>query len=356
MPPSPASAGSRAWTAAGPGAEASAVRSGAGGGDLLRMVGATARNDAAAHMSHPLRPGHRPFRGAPTPGRREIRRLVVLLVALASLVLSSTALGFVSSARAQEPEPAPKRAVIVSGPVHSATFRYRDYAAAIADAAEAQGMQVSRVFYPNATPSRVKRLANGADLFVYAGHGNGWPSPYPPFQETTKDGLGLNPEDPDKRTTSNVVYKGADWLKANITFAPNAVVILTHLSYASGNASSGMPIPTRSIAVERIDNFANGFLACGARVVWALGWQPGADVVKALARDDATMNAIFMTRYRTGVNPLNGWIGANPGLYASERTPGATIHIDPDPRYGYLRAITGDLDFTTREWRNAADA
>ena len=125
-------------------------------------------------------------------------------------------------------------------------------------------MEVSRVFHPNATPSRVKRLANGADLFVYAGHGNGWPSPYPPFQEATKNGFGLNPEDPTSAAPNKVVYKGADWLKANITFAPNAVVILSHLSYASGNASSGMAIPSRSVAVERVDNFANGFLACAA--------------------------------------------------------------------------------------------
>jgi hypothetical protein len=292
-----------------------------------------------------------------TGDRRSLRSAAAIVVTLLTLLLGS-ALGWVAGVQAQEPppEPAPKRAVIVSGPVHSATFRYKAYAAAIADAAEAQGMKVSRVLYPNATPSRVKRLANGADLFVYAGHGNGWPSPYPPFQEATKNGLGLNPEDPGKRTTSNVVYKGADWLRANITFAPNAVVILSHLSYASGNASSGMAIPSRSVAIERVDNFANGFLASGARTVFALGWQPGADIVRALNDDDATMDAVFMTRYRSGINPLNGWVGDQPGTYASVRTPGASIHIDPDDAYGYLRAVSGDLDFTTREWRDAANA
>ena len=131
-------------------------------------------------MSHPSRPGDRLPSRAPTPGRRELRRLVILVVAVATILLSSSALGFVSAARAQEPEPPPKRAVIVAGPVHSATSRYRDYAEAIARAAEAEGMEVKRVFHPNATPSRVKRLANGADFFAYAGHGNGWPSPFPP--------------------------------------------------------------------------------------------------------------------------------------------------------------------------------
>jgi flagellar hook assembly protein FlgD len=132
------------------------------------------------------------------------------------------------------------------------------------------------------------------------------------------------------------------------------VVILSHLSYASGNASSGMPIPSRDVAVQRVDNFANGFLSIGARAVWALGWQPGADIVDALHEDDATMDAVFMTHYRNGVNPLNGWIGWKPGYYDSERIPGAVVHIDPDPDYGFLRGVTGDLGFTTNEWRDAS--
>jgi flagellar hook assembly protein FlgD len=130
------------------------------------------------------------------------------------------------------------------------------------------------------------------------------------------------------------------------------VVILSHLSYASGNASSGMPIPTRSVALQRVDNFANGFLSIGARVVWALGWQPGRQVIDALYEEDATMDAVFQTRYGSGVGALHGWIGWKPGYYDSERIPGATIHIDPDPDDGFLRAVTGDLDFTTTEWRD----
>jgi len=302
------------------------------------------------HMPAPHRsaPSTRPHGSA----RRELIRVLAVVLSVVALVLTSSALNWVTEASAADGVPdQPKKAVIVSGPVHSRTEAYRDYAIAIADAAEAQGMDVKRILHPNATTSRVIHHANGADLFVYVGHGNGWPSPYGPFQEDTKNGLGLNPDDPEMRTTGNVRYKGANWMRENIELAPNAVVILSHLSYASGNASSGMPIPSRSVAIERIDNFANGFLSIGARVVWALGWQPGADVVKALHQENASMDAVFMTRYRSGVNPLNGWIGHNPGYYDSVRIPGARIHIDPDPGYGYLRGLTGDLGFTTTEWR-----
>jgi len=327
--------------------------SGRMGHDLYGMACANVRAQPLAYMPVHHHTAAAPHRVRLTGRSRDVLRLAAALLAVLALILTSSALNWVTEAHAAGAEPGPKKAVIVSGPVHSVTERYKAYAQAIADAAEAQGMDVKRILYPNATKARVKKHANGADLFVYVGHGNGWPSPFPPFQERTKNGLGLNPDDPAKRTTYNVVYKGADWLRANIELAPNAVVILSHLSYASGNASSGMPIPTRDIAVERIDNFANGFLSIGARVVWALGWQPGADIVNALFEEDATMDAVFMTRYRSGVNPLNGWIGDAPGYYPSVRIPGATVHIDPHPTYGYLRGLTGDLDFTTTEWRDA---
>ena len=277
--------------------------------------------------------------------------MLAVVLSLIALVLTSSALNWVTEARASS---GARKAVIVSGPVHGLTAKYKRYAAAIADAAEAQGMETWRLFHPRATKAKVKRHADGADLFVYVGHGNGWPSAYGKLQEDSKNGLGLNPEDTTKRTTGNVVYWGANWIKENITFAPDAVVILSHLSYASGNASSGMAIPSREVAVQRVDNYANGFLAAGARVVWALGWQPGADVIAALHTTDASMDAIFTTQYREGVSPLNGWIGANPGRYESVRTPGAAIHIDPDPARGYLRAVTGDLSFTTTQWRDRA--
>lgn len=326
--------------------------SGDGGGDLVGMSGRSARVEPWLQMPHPYRLAQ-PARARGPARRGDLVRGLAIVLSVIALILTSSALNWVTDVSAAD---APKKAVVVSGPVHSLTSRYKGYAKAIADAAEAQGMNVKRVFHPNAPKSRVKRMANGADLFVYVGHGNGWPSPFGPFQENTKNGLGLDPEDPDKRDPNTVVYKGADWLRENITFAPGAVVILSHLSYASGNASSGMPIPTRSVAVERVDNFANGFLASGAQVVWALGWQPGADVVDALHREDATMDEVFRSRYRSGINPLNGWIGQDPGYYPSERTPGAIVHIDPHSDYGYLRGITGNLDFTTTQWRDAEAA
>lgn len=315
-----------------------------------------ARADTGPHMPTSDRTSSPPPTGPASPGaswRRDAVRLLAIVLSVIALILTSSALNWVTEARAAD---GPRRAVVVAGPVHSLTDRYKGYCSAIAQAAEAQGMEVVRIFHPWAPASKVRTRAQGADLFVYCGHGNGWPSPYGPYQEDTKNGLGLDVADKTRRSPNNVAYKGANWLRDNLTLAPNAVVILSHLSYASGNASSGMPIPTRAVAVQRVDNFANGFLSIGARVVWALGWQPGADIVDALHNEDATMDAVFRTRYRSAVNPLNGWIGWKPGYYDSERIPGAVVHIDPDPDYGFLRGITGDLEFTTTEWRDAEAA
>jgi flagellar hook assembly protein FlgD len=291
-----------------------------------------------------------PVRADGAARRRDVLRLLAIVLSVLGLLLTSSALNLVTPVRAADE---PQKAVIVAGPVHSQTDKYKRYCKAIANAAEAQGMDVVRIFHPYAPAAKVRSKGQGAHLFVYCGHGNGWPSAYGPFQENTKNGLGLDVADPEKRSPNNVVYKGADWLRENLELAPNAVVVLSHLSYASGNASSGMPIPSRDVARQRVDNFANGFLSIGARAVWALGWQPGADIVDALHVEDATMEAVFMTRYRDDVNPRNGWIGWQPGTYESERIPGATVYIDPDPSHGYLRGLTGDLAFTTTEWREA---
>lgn len=280
--------------------------------------------------------------------RRDTGRVLTVGMSVLAFLLMSSALDWDSTVRGEEP--IPRKAVVVVGPTHSLTNRYLGYGRAMADVAEAQGMDVKRIFHPNATKSRVRNQAQGADLFIYVGHGNGWPSSFPPYQEATKNGLGLNPINGD-RTTADVRYFGADWLKEEVVLSPNAVVILSHLSYASGNASSGMPIPSRDTAIERVDNFANGFLAVGARVVYALGWQPGADIIDALHLEDASMDGIFRTRYRKGESPFNGWIGTDPSYHESVRTPGAEVHIDPSSSSGYLRAVTGQLGFTTREWR-----
>ncbi len=105
---------------------------------------------------------------------------------------------------------------------------------------------VVRVYSPNATWAKVKAAVNGASIVVYLGHGNGWPSPYaydPAY--TTKDGFGLNDDlnGDGKLTDYENKYYGEPSIRT-LTPAPNAVVLLFHLCYASGNSEPGGTAPS----------------------------------------------------------------------------------------------------------------
>jgi flagellar hook assembly protein FlgD len=276
----------------------------------------------------------------------------------------SAAAGSTSDARSKAKRialaAAEKKAVIVVGPVGSSTTEYIGKANKIADAATAKGMQVVKIYHPNATWARVVAEANGADFFVYLGHGNGWPSPYGTFQEDTKNGLGLNP--PGGSTNAyDTRYYGANKIREQIQFAPNAIILLNKICYANGNAEPGMAIPTTDVARQRVDNFAAGFLDSGAAVVFALGWQPGENLVDSLfSGTPTTMDGFFQTKFggnRDGsYAPYFGWIGWKPNLYFdSQRVAGARNHLDPDSREGFLRAVTGDLEMTNDEWLGVVD-
>ncbi|HUS22640.1 MAG TPA: hypothetical protein VMZ66_11595, partial [Aeromicrobium sp.] len=128
--------------------------------------------------------------------------------------------------------------------------------------------------------------------------------------------------------------------------APGAVVVMLHGCYTSGNGLWGTPIPTTEIARERVDNYASGWLAVGAGAVFGFQYGSRLKVSELLMTTDTTIDLMFMTdREHVGWNDL---------YFDSERTVGATIHLDPDPTLGYLRSITGDLEMTTADWRSGA--
>ena len=101
----------------------------------------------------------------------------------------------------------------------------------------------SPLFSPYATWSRVASATRGANVLIYLGHGNGWPSPYAPFETTSKDGMGLNAT--YGAGNSNTKYYGESYM-AKLGLASNAVVVLNRLCYASGNNEWGAGNPTRS--------------------------------------------------------------------------------------------------------------
>ena len=85
--------------------------------------------------------------------------------------------------------------------------------------------------------------------------------------------------------------------------------------------------------------------------MFAYSYQRFNKTLQALFTTDETMEQIFMI---PGYRPTAyyGWIGADARKFDSERSPGARNFMDPDPKDGFLRAVTGDLQMTAGEWAN----
>jgi hypothetical protein len=242
------------------------------------------------------------------------------LVVAVSAMLPGVALGAA---------PAPKVVVIV-GPVGDATSRYLARGEAAAQEAERYTPNVVRVFSPNATWPAVKRAIQGASMVIYLGHGNGWPSRYrnelyPP----TQNGFGLNPVAGAGDDAHQ--YFGEGRIAAEVKLAKNAVVLLHHLCYASGNTEPGLPVGTEAEARQRVDNYAAGFIKAGASAVVAEGHLSPAWYVRSILSGQKPIERIWRSS-----PSANG----NAYAFASKRSPGFTAAMDPDrPGQGFYRSL-----------------
>lgn len=247
-------------------------------------------------------------------------------------VLAGTLAGILVFALAWTSSPAPAAAVVSSDPkvvlvvgaTHGMTSTYRSWMNVVATTASRYTRNVVKVYSPNATWSAVKSALKGASIVVYMGHGNGFPSPYSTTPNPyTQNGLGLNLT--AGSGDSNTKYYGEYYVARDVDLAPNAVVILSHLCYASGNSEPGKAEPSLSVARARMDNFAAGFLRAGARAVIAEGHSDPSYYLEQLFTQHRTIEQIW----RGGPSP-NGHVFT----FASTRTSGYTVFADPDDRSG----------------------
>jgi hypothetical protein len=270
---------------------------------------------------------------------RHLRSVTPRFLAPAIVVAS-----FVSGALAASPPVASAagvKVVVIVGPVASETAHYIRVARELASQARSYGARVYEIYSPNATWSRVVQASQGANLLIYLGHGNGFPSPYGPFQADRMDGLGLNAV--AGRGNANQQYFGEAKIARSIRLAPDAVVLLNHLCYASGNAEWGKPDPSRSVAIQRVDNYGAGFLRAGAAAVIADGLSTPGYVLAGLFQSNASLQDIFWSsRSATSSYAVR---------FTSKRTPGAQAIMDPYRPNGFYRSIIGRLGVTAGQWR-----
>jgi flagellar hook assembly protein FlgD len=263
------------------------------------------------------------------------RRIQSLLV---GFIVAVGALAVPAGVAAADPGTPPK-VVIIVGPVAGMSDSYRADAQAAATEALKYTPNVVTLFTPNATWAVVKPALQGASIVMYMGHGNGFPSPYTTtLMPDRQDGLGLNPVAGQGDVL--VKYEGESILASTVQLAPNAIVLLHHLCYASGNPEPGNAEPTLDVATQRVDNFAAGFLAAGARAVIADShYGAAAATIQALFTTHQTIDQLWQTAPTSNGNFVS---------LPSVRTPGMTMQLDPNtPTSGFYRSMVADLTLQT---------
>lgn len=270
-----------------------------------------------------------------------MRRVIVGLI----VAVLGVGLGGPIGVAAASPATRVPKVVLIVGPAGAATDRYRAEARSAASLARRFTSDVTEIYSPNATWPVVKDALQGASLVVYMGHGNGWPSRYrDSLYRPTQNGFGLNPTAGGGDGTHQ--YFGEGPIAEDIRLARNAVVLLNHLCYASGNTEPGLPEGTLTMAKQRVDNFAAGFIAAGAAAVVAEAYDDPNYMLRAVLAGRGGIEAAWRR-----APTANGRAFA----FDSRRSPGYIAQMDPErSRSGFTRSIVLKEGLASADVRAAA--
>jgi hypothetical protein len=251
------------------------------------------------------------------------------LVAIAVLLVTVVAVPAAAAASPASTRLAPK-VVLIVGPVGQTTAEYRALADEAAAVAAEFTPNVVKVYSPDATWPAVRDALQGAAVVVYLGHGNGWPSPYrKALYPASQNGFGLNPVAGGGDDAHQ--YFGEDRIATEVRLAPNAIVILSRLCYASGNSEPGLPEGTPGDAQQRVDNYAAGFIASGAGAVIAEAHAGPAWYVRQVLSGSGSIERLWRS-----APTANGHVTK----FESARSPGHIGLLDPDEKTaGFYRSI-----------------
>jgi hypothetical protein len=250
---------------------------------------------------------------------------VVLVATLAVLIVGVGP----AAARAIVVNRVPPKVVLIVGPAGAATPYYKRLADETAAAAAGYTRNVVKVYSPDATWPAVRAALQGASIVVYLGHGNGWPSIYSnALNPQSQDGFGLNPHG---GAADSHQYFGEQQIGSQVKLAPNAIVVFSHLCYASGNAEPGLAEGTLDLAQQRVENYAAGFFRAGAGAVIADAYLSPTYYVTSVLRGRSKIDDIWRSAPNENGNFLR---------FDSQRTRGAIAEMDPDQASsGFHRSI-----------------
>lgn len=187
---------------------------------------------------------------------------------------------------------------------------------------------ITKVYSPNATWGLVAAAAKGANILVYMGHGSGYPNPYVSYEQPNKDsGMGLNRVAGESSGAASTYY-GANYM-AQLQLAPNALVILNHLCYASGNSESAYANPSLAVAEMRVDGYGAGFLRGGAKAVIAEGTRDISYYIDTVFTGHTTVDWMWKHAPSFHGNVISYTSTRPSAEYTSQLDP--EVHVNPDP-------------------------
>jgi hypothetical protein len=97
------------------------------------------------------------------------------------------------------------------------------------------------------------------------------------------------------------------------------------------------------VAKKRADNFGAGFLEANAAAVFAEGITSASDVLAGVLKSNRSIAAIF--------SGASGFSGKYDFHFASVRSPGYTVWMDPSSPGRYYRSVVGNLTLTAAQVR-----
>ena len=199
---------------------------------------------------------------------------------------------------------------------------------------------VTELYSPNATWPAVREALQGASLVVYMGHGNGWPSKYrDALYPPTQNGFGLNPKAGTGDYTHQ--YFGEASVGEQVKLAKNAVVLLNHLCYASGNTEPGLPEGNLAQAKQRVDNYAAGFIQAGASAVIAEAWSSPSYFVKTILSSNRSIQSAWSNAPSANRHRL---------AFKSERSKGYVAQMDTETATsGFTRSVVMKTGLASRD-------
>jgi len=233
----------------------------------------------------------------------------------------------------------PPKAVVIVGP--EAPPDVIADGEAIAQKLESYGLNVIRLYHPDATWENVRTHLQGASVVVYKGHGFGYDPADPMYVGTGGGNNGFCLTDPNNLSGAQLATQ--DMLIAYTQLAVNAVVVMNGACFTAGSAATDSEVISEEVAQRRVNDYAYTFLSIGARAYFANNYTeaPNQYFDFIFGSPHLSMGTVFQSTGYYDPDALRA--------YAHAQYPSDVLWLNPDQDsqgtvVGWNRAFAGDQD------------